>query len=701
MKEKIYRITDFSGGFYNDDDFDSMNIPDNSGVQAQNVISRPGALISRKTNGNVLINLTAPTAFGEFKLFGASNAVQRFLLVWDGTSFVLYVYSGGYSASTAHTDANGGTYSATDIPYIISIKNALRIGMWCGYKDVQGLAAFFGYINGRNFFNNAQTFTGWYEQESKTYPPGTPTLGTGTSGSYATLGKYFIVLTYEYDGYQEGWYSGSAGGAAYAAQANADAQKTAITAQITLDYSTLNKRITAVNVYCAYAQSSGAARPDTAYYHIGRIDINDSNWAVVSGTQYRITISLERDSTVTADGLFGGTLGVNDFPAAYYSTDFDTGISSGNIVEELYTRNGAVAGSNSVSYGRVLYGYSNHVWINGRHFVTRPVTPATSQSLIPYDERQVVLFSNFDKPDVFDWDIDYIDVSTTHGDEVTGLSELFGDLLIFKEYSLFRVSFNNSGNVFNWQVTESYLDVGCIAPNSIAKGNGVIFFCGRDNIYAFDGSRTRNLTNRKIKTTYQGYLTQTYSTDSDYDSIYGVFDPLNNRYLVNFPSVTGNGKVLVYSIDDDSWFDWQWEAEQGDVTYAKIGINNAILGIQGTSIIQLEENIDGDEPFTAIWKSKHTDLNGNPFQEKRIKWIKGQIANTDLSTSLKVYVNKSGTAAETLTISSQSEGEFYKECSHVGKIFQFEFNTGAVGDNNSAVFELKDFEVGYEEMPER
>jgi len=412
-----------------------------------------------------------------------------------------------------------------------------------------------------------------------------------SSGSTDVLhGTYFIRYTYEYDGFQEGWYRATYGGAtttAYgsisiAASSSYEHLDLTVREDTALTYAT-NPRATAINIYVARSSQESASLPETGYYHVARVDINDSNWTydatTAGGTEsYDLVVTLETDNT-------------NQFPASYYTSGFDDPITKANISEEMHTRNGSIAGSFADTAGRLLTNYTKSVWSNGRNFVIRP-TVETAAEILPWDMRQVVLFSNLNNPDVFDWDIDYIDVSTPEGDVVTGIMELFGDIIIFKEYSVFRVSFNNSGRSLDWSVTEHFQDVGCIAPNSIAKGNGVIYYAGIDNIYRFDGAKSIPITNNKVRQIYSSNL-----GDQDKESeVWGAYDRELGRYLLNFTADSAQSNIYIYEESNQSF--WKWEDAFTPVpVFLTSGIDNKLLGAAGTEISTIADTSSGAETF--------------------------------------------------------------------------------------------------------
>lgn len=691
-----FKIEDWDSGYADEETVDPLESPC---VENKNLTFYPGKMRMRYFNNNLLTGLTALKTFGEFRMFGASDAIQRLLLVLDGTTITRYDYSSGYSSSGSHTSGDVGAYTSGDLAYFTFIKNAIRIGFWSGWKDTWARSLWYGYINARKFFNNAQTFTGWYLEKSYLARKNSGVTLTVTDGaSIATMtGGYSVGLTYEFDGYQENWIkpienTGTSPTTTLTTLTDFDPVDLSsggpVNINIALDYSDLNKRITAVNVYCAFNPDTSVApydEPFSPYYHIARVDINDSGWANTAGDVYDTDIELH-----SADP--------QNFPASYYVSGHENAYERGEIVEELYTRHNMVVGSQVSLYNLMVSDYAQSAYINERHFITRPQIPNDGSSqkyLPPWDERQVVLFSQLKKPDIFHWDVDYIDLTTPHGDSVTGIEELYGDLIIFKEYSMFRVSFNNSGNELNWNISEHHYDIGAVAMNSVAKGldangNSCIYFASSDNIYRISNSVVP-ITKYKNRI---DYVTNYYGNVSDSEKdMYGVFNTLEKKYILSFTS----DKALAYDVDTDSWWDWEWGTYAPE--YLAVGVDNKVLGAEDDRVIEVVSSSSAtavEATQDVYWKTGWLSLDGEKYRDKRTRYCKLMYVANDTFT-LKVYVNFSGTATHTETVpASASLGKYEFECSTLGQVYRLEITgTGLTS------FAVHDFEIVPEPNKER
>lgn len=677
-----YIIKDFSGGINTESD--SINLPNNVFDTLRDMVVRPG-LVERRNGirggARVVTGITDLDNFGEFKLTNDSTT-RRFIVVTDGNSIERYDYSGGsYSASSWGVDDSNTTSIDGYRAYMKVVNQGLRIGF--DGLNYQQRAPVIQYINRPRFNNNASAdIDDWVIADTKapTISSAKITLGTTTgSPTNAMEGKYFIVVALEVDGYQEGWFMNNAGSSRKTQAGGSTVDSISIT--IDWNYSTDNKRVTGFYVYCAWAEDSSASDPDTGYYLIQRVDINDSNWTADTSPNYDIDLTLDKVS------------GAN-FPDGHECTGSDDAVYS--IEEEVYTRRGVVYPTTSLE----VDSYAHHVWVNGRHFISHPSWEYPIDYW-PFDEKQVVLFSLIGEPDIFNHEHDYIDLSTKEGDPVTGLEALFGDLIVFKELNMFRISLNNTGNSLEWGVNEHFQKVGCIAPQSIVNGDGIIYFAGHDHIYAFDGRIAKPITKYRIASDYRSILANSYSQHSDYDEVYGVFDPKNRLVLFNFP-IDGSVTCYVYDIDMDAWHTYLYDDEFVPVEQFVLGVDYDLLVGGGTAIYKLNAGATANdtEYFLPRLKTGWQPLNGDPGQEKKLKYI--QIVNKSTNNiTVKIYADYSGTASRTMTLTGNASQHIDMEDRPVvGRVFQVEVYPAATLDTTD-VYTIYEIIMNYDLLEAR
>lgn len=149
----------------------------------------------------------------------------------------------------------------------------------------------------------------------------------------------------------------------------------------------------------------------------------------------------------------------------------------------------------------------------------------------------------------------FIDITKNDGQEITGMIVFKDSLLVFKERSIYKFSFSESGLPSVEQVNPA---IGCVAPKSLVNVENDVFFAGEDGVYtlgneagfAFDVLRTNELS-VPVRSEYQ-------SIDPAYiENISAVYAKQNQQNLVIFcytPSgSTTNSKALVYDRQRLGW----------------------------------------------------------------------------------------------------------------------------------------------------
>ena len=144
------------------------------------------------------------------------------------------------------------------------------------------------------------------------------------------------------------------------------------------------------------------------------------------------------------------------------------------------------------------------------------------------------------------WDAaDYIDISKDDGDEITGLRVLGDRLCVYKNNSIYVVSFTGDADVpFVVQKTNSA--VGCAAPFSIQEwGNGHVFL-SYDGVYFFDGNSSEKMTDRINDTVLSFNNTQLINAVS-------MYQKNKCRYWLGVATATYNNFVLTWNSFLNSW----------------------------------------------------------------------------------------------------------------------------------------------------
>ena len=154
-----------------------------------------------------------------------------------------------------------------------------------------------------------------------------------------------------------------------------------------------------------------------------------------------------------------------------------------------------------------------------------------------------VYYFNDGSHDLIDPAIDYFDIRTNDGDEVTGLFNLLGILRISKTNTWQSMYTSGDDPASDWAVSDPFSFVGCDAPYSAAyTPRGIIYLSkSRNGIYVFNGQASQ-LISEIVTPVVSDIL------NSNLGSVVGEYN--NNLYLMAYASATIGGsinnRILIY-----------------------------------------------------------------------------------------------------------------------------------------------------------
>lgn len=175
--------------------------------------------------------------------------------------------------------------------------------------------------------------------------------------------------------------------------------------------------------------------------------------------------------------------------------------------------------------------------------------------------RNYLIFGNtfensIERPTRFRWsnvgttetwtDDDFVDISTFAGDEIIGFSELYGDLYIFLEKSIWKASLVGGDDVFIF--TKIIDGIGAVARDSIVTVNlteqrsGILFLSESKNVYLFNGVSVEDA----------GFKIQPTLDDINEARIqYAVATYDNHEYLLSVSQGSSSENDRVYSLQTE------------------------------------------------------------------------------------------------------------------------------------------------------
>jgi hypothetical protein len=148
---------------------------------------------------------------------------------------------------------------------------------------------------------------------------------------------------------------------------------------------------------------------------------------------------------------------------------------------------------------------------------------------------------------------DTLDVAKDDGQAITGLAKFEDKLIIFKEASVYQLTFDDSGNPIVDLVSAAY---GCLAHNSIDNVENDIFFLSGD------GVRTLGYVQNIPGVLRTNQITAKIQTEVDninslyYQRCCAIYN--NKHYILCFPqgSSTTNNRVIAFNMLYGAWSVW-------------------------------------------------------------------------------------------------------------------------------------------------
>ncbi len=410
----------------------------------------------------------------------------------------------------------------------------------------------------------------------------------GTDGSWpADTTKVFYKMSYLYDGYQESPLSNT-----FIHNISAATKRLRLNINIH-NTSTINPRITHLNVYSASSTNTGAQGPDGFYRLVESIKL-DSGWTT---------------STSDENGGLRPTWG------AIETREY---LDDGKTTSSYEARTGI---SEILSNTLPRYGISTA--LNNQLFVAQC-------SHDDIDDAGNYLFKsrpyNYDQ---FNWASDFLVLPTYP----TAITSFNGRIYVFDENNTYRIEPNN---LYIEDVLEG---VGCFSQRSISVTDYGMCFADRHNVYLHNGKEAQ-----PISISINGLSTETYSW-YDLSTAYNPIIRFYNRqksFLILF--YTGSTyRIWSFNTIKRRWDLWEiaqvngGSAETAEPTDMFVGKNGEInLSINGKLYLLYEDDANRR---SWSWNSKKLTL-GQATQMKRFNnfHVTGSPSGTLGSSTHGVYI---------------------------------------------------------------
>jgi len=254
------------------------------------------------------------------------------------------------------------------------------------------------------------------------------------------------------------------------------------------------------------------------------------------------------------------------------------------------------------------------------------------------------------------------------GGQITGLSELFGRLIIFKAQAIFVLDVVNPSDPTTWIRKESKINIGNIAPEGIVEVHDSIFFVHHDGIYRLDSNTiassdsTPSVMEKITLVIEDQFLLANYKS-----AVKGVYDQKNNEILYTWDASSPATQVVwAYHITLKTWRKVDTATNLDILTF---GENSGPVAWDNTDTDI--KKFDVDEAVGTAWKSKRFPLDLD--RKRLIRYGMIKFTGTDTLT-VNIYLDGAGSASFTKTITADG-GINRFPIKRYGKNFEIELTT--------------------------
>lgn len=254
------------------------------------------------------------------------------------------------------------------------------------------------------------------------------------------------------------------------------------------------------------------------------------------------------------------------------------------------------------------------------------------------------------------------------GGQITGLSELFGRLIVFKAQAIFVLDVVDPSDPTTWSRKETKINIGNIAPEGIVEVHDSVYFVHHDGIYKLDANTvaSSDATPSIMEKITLGIEDQ-FLLANDKKSIKGVYDQKNNEILysweVGSPAVQ---VVWAYHIVLNTWRKIDTSANLDILSF---GENSGPIAWDETD--KNLKKFDASEAVGVVWKSKRFRLDLD--QKRLIRYGMVKFTGTDTLT-VNIYLDGSGSVSFTKSITADG-GVNRFPIKRYGKNFEIELTT--------------------------
>ena len=328
----------------------------------------------------------------------------------------------------------------------------------------------------------------------------------------------------------------------------------------------------------------------------------------------------EIDRLTAGDDTLGNTMSSNG-AGGNAAECFVTSANSGSSTLNDATLNGIMCDTIPSESYYSLNGYKPDSLINCRYKTATVINNSAFIGNIydithgkSYNDR-IIRTPKF-KLDTFSTNF-FVDVVPGDGDSIVHLENYADRLLVYKTNSLVVVNVAGENMFIEQQVKGLGIAVAC---QCIRTDIGVVW-CNSNGVYMYNGSNVSNLTDNKIKTTWDSFYVESSIGGSAQDCTQIGFDPQSKHIVVLKSNNAGVGDCLIYDLKIKAWtYIDSLYTDAKDKTNFVTSVNNKLIvhEVDNSHHVLQYSDTSGDVASGAFSiKTKDFDF-GNPHVRKKI-----------------------------------------------------------------------------------
>lgn len=151
----------------------------------------------------------------------------------------------------------------------------------------------------------------------------------------------------------------------------------------------------------------------------------------------------------------------------------------------------------------------------------------------------------------------FIAINTNDGQNITGIEDILDNLDIFKDESVWILTgeplgAGNTTTIGNLQLRQANSPVGCSAFRTICKVEQTLFFMHHSGLYTLQNYSVQ-LVSPFLKSTFESDMNSAFINLS-----WGVYNSLENKYIVGYPSATATtpDSTIVFDLTSKQYSLW-------------------------------------------------------------------------------------------------------------------------------------------------